>query len=248
MKELHVNLLHQSKIYKDDTGRFPTKARGGNQYVMVAYHSSNVILFETFVSRKDKHLLTAYNFIMQRLKEKNILVDLQTLNNECSKEYKATMQKKWNVTYQLVPPDLHRRNAAEWAIRTFKAHLLAIFSGVSTDFPLYLWDLLLPQTEITLNFLRQSTADPTILAWEFFSGPLNYNETPLGPLGIHVISHDKTSKRKAWGFRGKDGWSVGISFEHYRCQRYIPKYSRALSISETIEFCHLHLTHPSVTT
>ena len=107
---------------------------------------------------------------------------MQILDNECSKEYKATMQQKWNVTYQLVPPDLHRRNAAERATREFKSHFLEILAGVATDFPRYLWNLLLPQTEITLNFLRQSTADPTISAWEFFSGPFNYDATPLGPL------------------------------------------------------------------
>ena len=35
--------------------------------------------------------------------------------------------------------------------------------------------------------------------------------------------------------------------EHYCCQRYIPKDSRSLSISDTIEFCHQHITQPSVT-
>ena len=70
VNELHVNVLHQIKLYMDDTMRFPTRARSVNQYVMVAYHSSNVILFEPFASRKDKHRLVAYNFIMQKLKDK----------------------------------------------------------------------------------------------------------------------------------------------------------------------------------
>ena len=52
VNELHVKVLHQIKIYTDDTGRFPSKARSGNKYVMVAYHSSNVILFEHFASKK----------------------------------------------------------------------------------------------------------------------------------------------------------------------------------------------------
>ena len=78
--------------YKDDTGRFPIRARGGNQYFMVAYHSSNVILVEPFFSRKDKYRLEAYNTIMQRLELKDILVDLHILDNECSKEYQATIR------------------------------------------------------------------------------------------------------------------------------------------------------------
>ena len=247
VNELHVKVYHRSKLYTDDTGRFPTRARSGNQYVMVAYHSSNVILFEPFSSRKDKHRIAAYNVIMQRLKDRNLHVDLQILDNECSKEYKQTMKEKWGVTYQLVPPDLHRRNAAERAIRTVKAHFLAILAGVAVDFPRHLWDLLLPQAELTLNLLRQSASNPKISAWEAFNGPFNYDATPLGPLGIRVIAHAKPSNRLSWSFRGRDGWSVGVSLEHYRCQRYIPKDSRSLSISDTIEFRHQHITQPSVT-
>ena len=58
-----------------------------NSSVMVAYHSSNVIIVEPFSSRKDKNWLAAYNAIMQRLKEKDLLVDAHILDNECSKEY-----------------------------------------------------------------------------------------------------------------------------------------------------------------
>ena len=72
-------------------------------------------------------------------------------------------EKRW-VTYQLVPPDLNRRNAAERAIRTVKAHFLVILAGVAIDFPRHLWDLLMPQTELTLNLLRQSTANTDISA------------------------------------------------------------------------------------
>ena len=89
------------------------------------------------------------------------------------------MKHKWDITYQLVPPDLHKRNAAERDIITVKAHFLEILTEVAMDFPSYLWNLLLPQTELTLNLLRQSTTDPTISAWEFFSGPFNYDVTPM---------------------------------------------------------------------
>ena len=89
---------------------------------------------------------------------------------------------------------MHRLNAAERAIRTFKAHFIAILAGVAPDFPRHLWDLLLPQTEITLNLLQQATANPTISAWEIFNGKLNYNATPLGPLGISFIVHAKPGR------------------------------------------------------
>ena len=64
---------------------------------------------------------------------------------------------------------MHRRNAAESAIRSFKAHFLAILAGVASDFLRNIWDLLLPQTEMTLNKLRQAAPDPVTSAWDFFS-------------------------------------------------------------------------------
>ena len=73
-------------------------------------------------------------------------MDLKILDNEASAEYKKLVTETWNVKYQLVPPHIHRRNAAERAIRTFKAHLLSVLEGVAVDFPRNLWDLLIPQT------------------------------------------------------------------------------------------------------
>ena len=142
-------------------------------------------------SRKDKHTLKAYNTIMERLKAKGLTVDLQVLDNDTSKELKKTITQEWKVEYQLVPLDVHRRNAAERAIRTFKAHFLSILVGVDQDFPSNVWDSLVPQAEMMLNILRQSSLDPSISAYEQFNGELNYDATPLGPWGISVITQKK---------------------------------------------------------
>ena len=68
--------------------------------------------------------------------------------------------KDWGASYQLVPPNVHRRNVAEREIQTFKAHFLAILSGVDPDFPNFMRDKLLVQTELTINLLRQATLNP----------------------------------------------------------------------------------------
>ena len=49
---LHIHVMHTSKLYMDDTGRFPVYSRSGNQYIIAAYHSSNVILVAPFKTRK----------------------------------------------------------------------------------------------------------------------------------------------------------------------------------------------------
>ena len=92
---------------------------------------------------------------MQRLKDSNILVELQLLDNETSAEYKRIAKSEWVVEYQLVPPHIHCRNAAERAIRTFKAHFFSILAGIAKTFLKNLWYLLTPQTYLTLNLMRQ---------------------------------------------------------------------------------------------
>ncbi|KAL7553693.1 hypothetical protein ACHAWF_017003 [Thalassiosira exigua] len=215
---------------------------------MVAYHcDSSAILACPFKSRKDRHRLEAYNSIMCRIKSKGLHVDLQILDNEASDEYKKLITDKWEAKFQLVPPNMHRRNAAERAIRTFKAHFLAILAGTATDFPRYLWDSLIPQAEMTLNFLRQATLNPGISAWEFFHGPFNYDVTPLGPLGAHLIAHNKPGSQKSWDFRGKDGWGVGVSMDNYRCQQYVAKSTHEERVTDTCAFRHPSLEHPQPT-
>ena len=110
---------------------------------MVAYHYTNVIVGTPFKTIKYQHRLAVYNSIMQRLNKRGLSKDLQTLENEACQNYKDTIKDKWGVDFQLVPPNIHRINVAERAIRNFKARLLAFLSVVAPDFPQLLWDLLL---------------------------------------------------------------------------------------------------------
>ena len=85
-----------------------------------------------------------------------------------------------------------------------------IHPGLSqqVEHDLRLWDLLIPQTELTLNLLRQARLDHTKSAWEAFSGPLNYDTMPLGPLGCEVISHKKNRHKKLVGLP----WRAGLEY------------------------------------
>jgi hypothetical protein len=194
--QVFIKVHPLSRLYTDDTGSFLVKARSGNQYVMIGYHADgNLILQQAFKARNDCHRIAAYNSIMTRLTARVLAVDLQILDNEASAAYKEAITFKWNAKFQLVPPDMHRRNQAERAIHTFKNHFLLILVGVDAAFPPYLWDLLLTQAELTLNLLRQATFNPRISAWEFFQGPFDFNKTPLGPVGCRVLIHAKPSTR-----------------------------------------------------
>ena len=57
--EVHIQIEPIHKIYTNDTGRFPTRARSGNQYIMVAYHcDTNTILVQPFATPSDNKFET----------------------------------------------------------------------------------------------------------------------------------------------------------------------------------------------
>ena len=100
------------------------------------------------------------------------------------------------IDYQLVPPNLHRRNAAEQAIRTFKNHFIAGLCSTDKDFPIHLWDHLLPQAGLFLNVLRGSRINPSLSAWTQLHGTFDFNRTPIVPPSIRVLVHDKPTTQR----------------------------------------------------
>jgi hypothetical protein len=180
--------------------------------------------------------------------QRGLSVDLQILDNEASLANKEAITFKWNATFQLVPPDMHCRNWAERAIHTFKDHYLAILAGVNSAFPPYLWDLLLPQAELTLNLFCQSTIKPRISAWEFFQGPFDFNKTPLGPVGCRVLIHAKPATRRPLDFRAKNGFYIGPDMDSYRCFKLVNADTKSQVISDTVEFRLSYLSIPALST
>ena len=124
-----------------------------------------------------------------------------------------------NISYQYVPPNCKRRNAAERALRTLKNHFIATLCTVEKDFPLQLWDTILPQTELSLNILRGSRLDPRISAWEQLHGRFDFNAYPIVPLDMRIVLHEKPHQRGTWAPHGVKGFYLGPALEHYRCYR-----------------------------
>eukprot|EP00978_Attheya_sp_CCMP212_P038542 scaffold191999_cov45-Attheya_sp.AAC.1 len=131
---------------------------------------------------------------------------------------------------------MHRQNNAEHAIQTFKNHFLAGLCTVDTSFPLQLWDRMLQQANLTLNMLRQSRLHPQISAHCHIAGEFNYDATPIAPPGTKIVSHDKLKDRTSWAPHGKVGWYIGPALEHYRCHRVYITKTRAVRVSDTVDF------------
>jgi hypothetical protein len=117
------------KMYSDITGRFPVQSSRGHKYIFVLYdYDSNAILVEPIKSRAADELLRAFTTLHTRLLQAGRSPSMYFLDNEASTLLKEQL-RKLKIQYQLVPPHMHRRNAAERAIRTFKNHFMAGRTG-----------------------------------------------------------------------------------------------------------------------
>jgi hypothetical protein len=247
MSTLELHELPITQLFTDDTGRFHPRARSGNQYVMVALHSgSNAILIRPFASKHDTHRIPAYNDIYARLAAVGAAPDVHIMDNECSAALQRTIASN-KCKLQLVPPHVHRRNAAERAIRTFKDHFLAILAGAAPNYPADRWDLLLPHAELTLNLLRPPATGLRPSAWDALFGKFDFNATPLAPAGCAVQMHHKPALRRSWDYRSKDGFYVGPALAHYRCYRILTKDTQSVLISDAVKFRPHNLPSPDIT-
>ena len=114
--------------------------------------------------RSGPEILLAYKRGHELLSSRGLRPQLQKLDNEASSALQQHLVSE-DVNFQLAPPHVHQRNAAERAIRTFKNHFIAGLCSTDANFPLKLWDRLLPQALITLNLLRGSRINPQLSAW-----------------------------------------------------------------------------------
>ena len=179
------------------------------------------------------------------MKIQGIVSKQQVLDNKLSAAY-STKTCDTHITFQLVPPDDHRRNLAERAIQTWKDHLVDVLSGKDETFRLYLWCQAIPQAEHQLLLLQQYHLNPKVSAYAHVYGAQNYNAAPFVLIGMGTLIHDKPKKCHTFGGHCSKGWVIGTSFEHYRAWTLWMKTTRALHISETVFHKHKYISNPDV--
>ena len=165
----------------------------------------SAILAEPMKSQEDKELKRDYRVFMKRLRRAGVVPKKHVLDNEISESMKDMIRDEFKMQAELVPPGCHRQNAAEVAIRNFKAHFLSILAGTAKDVSLSLWDRLLPQAEIAINLLQQANSNPTKSAYAYLCGLFDYNKMPLAPMGCRVQVHKKKRSKR----------DVGVSFSRW---------------------------------
>lgn len=234
----------QGQVHSDQTGRFVIPSSQGVNYLMVVYsYDANYIHVEPMKNKSAPELVSAYKRAFAALCKAGLRPKLQRLDNECSALLKQFLSDE-SIDFQLAPPGIHRRNAAERAIRTAKNHFIAGLCSVDKAFPLHLWCSLLPQLELTLNLLRGSRINPKLSAYAQMHGAFDYNRTPIAPPGIRILAHVKPSDRDTWAPHALDGWYVGPALDSYRCYRVWIADTRAERICDTLEWFPSKVTMP----
>ena len=236
-----------SKAYFDLTGQFPYVSARGAKYILVLYdYDSNGILVHTLKTRNAGEIRKAWISLHTRLQSKGSNPTTYIMDNEAAAELKHAIVK-YKLKYQLTPPHMHRINAAERAIRTFKNHFLAGLASVDPTFPVNEWDRLIDQAEITLNLLRTSRINPKLSAYAALNGNFDFNRTPMAPPGTKVVVHVKPKLRASWGYHGEDGFYTGPALEHYRCIQCLMTDTRRIRIADTVQFFPHNVDFPKIT-
>ena len=213
---------------------FICASTSGMKYQMVVYdYDSNNILVEPMKSRTSAEHTRAYKVIFKHLKSRGFKPKLQKLDNETSAMVKDFLTDN-GFYFQLTPAGIHRHNAAELAIRTWKNRFIANLCGTDPDLTLELWDRLVPQCIMTLNLLRKSIINPKLSAYAQIKGMFDFNKTPLAPIGMKVIVHKKPESRLAWSPHGVDGWYLGPAMHHCQCYRVWTKDTLSERIADTL--------------
>ena len=197
----------------------------------------NAILTEPIKNKTATRILRAYTKLVTYLKNRGFRRQVRWLDIEASKLLK-TFNHNNNIEFRLVPPHIHRQNAAERAIQTWKNHLVAGLCSTDTQFPMHLWDRLLAQATLTLNLLRPSRRNPRVSAYTTLEGTFDFNKTPIAPPGTKVIIHEKTLQRCSWDLHGIEGWYVKPAMEHYSCYFVFTDATQAERTSDTVDFFH----------
>jgi hypothetical protein len=150
-------------VYHDLTGSFPFMSLDGSVSLFVLYHyESNSILAEPIKGLDNKTIFEVYKKIHLLLTNKGYLVKLNVMDNQATKYIKQFLTAN-ECKLELVGPHNHRVNAAERAIQTWKDAFISALATTDRDFPIQLWDRMTPQVMNTLNMLRASRVNPSML-------------------------------------------------------------------------------------
>lgn len=202
--------------HTDAAGRFPTISRSGNQYLLITV--CNNFIYVVPMSSRDKHqYVKAIDTALEFYTNHNCNPQFIRMDNETSNDMDEYMRDN-GITPQYVPPNNHRANKAERAIRDLKDCLIGMLCSTNSAFPLNLWDEAIPQLHIVLNCLRPWTPNPNISAWHgLYGDQYNFVTHPIAPFGTFAHTYVTSQQRGSWETHGEPSYYLAPMQHHQKC-------------------------------
>jgi hypothetical protein len=125
----------KKEIDIDPAGRLPIATEGGEYHVIFYHYDANYIHVELAKNRSKKELTEALHRGLAYFIDKGMDASYALLDNEFAMAgYKRFFRQK-GLHMQLVPPNSHRRNMGERAIRTWKGHFISVLCTTDSNYP-----------------------------------------------------------------------------------------------------------------
>jgi hypothetical protein len=235
-----LQIKNNGVVYNDLTGSFPFILLDGSVCFFVMYHyEANAILAKPISGLDDISIFNTYKMQFEDLTSKGFKPKINIMDNQATKHIKAFLSEQ-QCKLHLIELHNHRMNAAERAIQTFKDAFIAVLATTNSDFPLQLWDKIIPQVQDTPNLMQASRTNPAISAYKALNRLYDWNQYPLAPLGCKAVVYKDGNTRGSWALQGVDGWYLGPSMDHYQCDLYYIPQTRAYQVLGSTELFPQH--------
>jgi hypothetical protein len=155
-------------------------------------HYTHLILMK---SRTQGAYTAAFTALYSFYKSKGKRPKYQCLDNEVSTSVNA--DPEIDVEVQFVPPNQHRANIAERAIRHAKNTIIAMIATVHENLdPRVRFERVLPLAKIVINHLKACTQIPSTTAWEgMHNSKYDFQTHPICIYGMRAVVYGSSNDR-----------------------------------------------------
>ena len=181
-------------------GNFPRTSNRGMQLNYVFYiYDPNYIKGVALKSIRKEELLRAYQEVFFFGESIRFKLELHKMYNETSKDVEDFIASQ-NTHHQYTPPDLHRKNPAEWASQAYKSCVKFKIVSLPPTFPISYWCRLQSQIYFRVDIVRKCRQISLLSAWAAKGGEFHFNTTPIAPPGSEILMYKKPNRRRTFGF------------------------------------------------
>jgi hypothetical protein len=110
-----------------------------------------------------------------------------------------------------------------------------MMASADPSFPLYLWDEIMVQAEITVNILHPYADNHHMSAYEGIMGKkYDFMAHPFAPIGTAVLIYETPDQRESFANHGVKGFYIGPVLNSYRSFRVYVTHLRSFRETNTL--------------